>query len=163
MGRYILRRLLIAIPILFAITLITFSLQQLSPGDPLDAYFPPDFPLPEAQKEAMRRQLGLDQPFFTRYGYWLKETLQGNLGTSIRTHEQVNDAIKGRMGATLILMGTAVLIGTVLGVLFGVVAAVRQYSLVDGLLTVFAFLGISTPVYLTGLLALYFFALRLGW
>ena len=53
MGRYILRRLLIAIPILFAITLIVFSLQQLSPGDPLNAYLPPDFPLPEAQKEAI--------------------------------------------------------------------------------------------------------------
>jgi peptide/nickel transport system permease protein len=68
MGRYILRRLLIAIPILFAITLIVFSIQQLSPGDPLNSYLPPDFPLPEAQKDAMRHQLGLDRPFFTRYG-----------------------------------------------------------------------------------------------
>jgi peptide/nickel transport system permease protein len=163
MGRYVLRRLLIAIPILFAISFIVFSLQQLTPGDPLNAYLPPDFPLPEAQKEAMRRQLGLDQPFLTRYGYWLKETLQGNLGTSIRTHESVNNAIKSRVGATLILMGTAVTIGTLLGVIFGVIGAVRQYSAIDGLLTIFAFLGISTPVYLTGLLALYFFSLRLGW
>jgi peptide/nickel transport system permease protein len=163
MGRYILRRLLIAIPILIAITLIVFSLQQLSPGDPLNAYLPPDFPVSEETKEAMRRQLGLDKPFFTRYGYWLKETLQGNLGTSIRTHESVVDAIKDRVGATLILMVTAITIGTALGVIFGVVAAVRQYSILDGILTVFAFLGISTPVYLTGLLALYIFALRLGW
>jgi peptide/nickel transport system permease protein len=163
MGRYVLRRLLIAIPILFAISFIVFSLQQLTPGDPLNAYLPPDFPLPEAQKEAMRRQLGLDQPFLTRYGYWLKETLQGNLGTSIRTHESVNNAITSRVGATLILMGTAVTIGTLLGVIFGVIGAVRQYSAIDGLLTIFAFLGISTPVYLTGLLALYFFSLRLGW
>jgi peptide/nickel transport system permease protein len=163
MGRYILRRLLIAIPILIAITFIVFSLQQLTPGDPINAYLPPDFPVTDAQKEAMRRQLGLDQPFFTRYGYWLKETLQGNLGTSIRTHEAVVDAIKNRVGATLLLMGTAITIGTILGVIFGVVAAVRQYSVIDGVLTVFAFLGISTPVYLTGLLALYFFSLRLGW
>lgn len=163
MGRYILRRLLIAIPILFAITLIVFSIQQLSPGDPLNAYLPPDFPLPEAQKEAMRHQLGLDQPFFTRYGYWLKETLQGNLGTSIRTHESVVHSIRDRVGATLLLMGTALTIGTALGVLFGVVAAVRQYSVLDGILTVFAFLGISVPVYLTGLLALYVFALKFGW
>jgi peptide/nickel transport system permease protein len=163
MGRYILRRLLIAIPILFAITLIVFSIQQLSPGDPLNSYLPPDFPLPEAQKDAMRHQLGLDRPFFTRYGYWLKETLQGNLGTSIRTHETVVSSIKGRVGATLLLMGTALTIGTALGVLFGVVAAVRQYSILDGILTVLAFLGISTPVYLAGLIALYIFALRLGW
>jgi peptide/nickel transport system permease protein len=163
MGRYILRRLLIAIPIVFAISFIVFSLQQLTPGDPLNAYLPPDFPLPEAQKEAMRRQLGLDQPFFTRYGYWIKETLQGNLGTSIRTHESVNDEIKARVGATLLLMGTAVTIGTMLGVIFGIIGAVKQYSAIDGFLTIFAFLGISTPVYLTGLLALYIFALRLGW
>lgn len=163
MGRYILRRLLIAVPILFAITLIVFSIQQLSPGDPINAYLPPDFPVSEEQKEAMRRQLGLDQPFFTRYGYWVKETLQGNLGTSIRTHESVVDAIRTRVGATLILMVTAITIGTALGVVFGVVAAVRQYSALDGMLTIFAFLGISTPVYLTGLLALYIFALRLGW
>jgi peptide/nickel transport system permease protein len=163
MGRYILRRLLISIPILFAITLIVFSIQLLSPGDPLNAYVPPDFPLPEAQREALRHQLGLDQPFFTRYGYWLRETLQGNLGTSIRTHESVVHAIENRVGATLLLMGTALTIGTALGVLFGVVAAVKQYSILDGVLTVIAFLGISTPVYLTGLLALYLFALRLGW
>jgi peptide/nickel transport system permease protein len=163
MGRYILRRLLISIPILFAITLIVFSIQLLSPGDPLNAYVPPDFPLPEAQREALRHQLGLDQPFFTRYGYWLRETLQGNLGTSIRTHETVVHSIEHRVGATLLLMGTALTIGTALGVLFGVVAAVKQYSVLDGVLTIIAFLGISTPVYLTGLLALYFFALRLGW
>lgn len=163
MGRYVVRRLLIAIPILFAVTLIVFSLQLLSPGDPLDAYLPPDFPLPAAQKEAMRHQLGLDQPFLTRYGYWLRETLQGNLGTSIRTHETVVNSIRHRVGATLLLMGTALTIGTAVGVLFGVVAAVRQYSILDGILTVFAFLGISTPVYLTGLLALYLFALKLGW
>jgi len=163
MGRYILRRLLISIPILFAITLIVFSIQLLSPGDPLNAYVPPDFPLPEAQREALRHQLGLDEPFFTRYGYWLRETLQGNLGTSIRTHETVVNAIEHRVGATLLLMGTALTIGTLLGVLFGVISAVRQYSILDGFLTVFAFLGISTPVYLTGLLALYIFALRLGW
>jgi peptide/nickel transport system permease protein len=119
--------------------------------------------LPEAQREALRHQLGLDQPFFTRYGYWLRETLQGNLGTSIRTHESVVHAIENRVGATLLLMGTALTIGTALGVLFGVVAAVKQYSILDGVLTVIAFHGISTPVYLTGLLALYLFALRLGW
>ncbi len=163
MGRYIFRRLLIAIPILFAITLIVFSLQLLSPGDPLNAYLPPDFPLPEAQKEAMRHQLGLDQPFLTRYGYWLRETLQGNLGTSIKTHETVVESIRTRVGATLLLMGTALVIGTALGVLFGVISAVRQYSILDGILTLFAFLGISTPVYLTGLLALYVFALKFGW
>jgi peptide/nickel transport system permease protein len=163
MGRYVLRRIIIAVPILLAITFIIFSLQQISPGDPLNAYLPPDFPVPEAQREAMRHQLGLDQPFLTRYGYWLRETAQGNLGVRTKTHEPVTDAISGRVGATLLLMGTAMLIGTILGILFGVIAAFRQYSIIDGILTIFAFLGISMPVYLTGLLGLFFFALKLDW
>lgn len=163
MGHYILRRILIAIPILLAITFIIFSLQQLSPGDPLNAYLPPDFPVPEEQKEAMRKQLGLDKPFLTRYGYWLRETVQGNLGVRTKTYEPVTDAISARVGATLLLMGTAVVIGTVVGVGFGMLAAVRQYSILDGILTIFAFLGISMPVYLTGLLGLYIFALRFNW
>lgn len=163
MGPYILRRIIIALPILLAITFVIFSLQQLSPGDPLNAYLPPDFPVPEAQREALRRQLGLDQPFFTRYGYWLRETLQGNLGLRSKTYEPVTEAISARVGATLLLMGTAMLIGTLLGVGFGVLAAVRQYSILDSILTIFAFLGISMPVYLTGLLGLYFFALRFDW
>jgi peptide/nickel transport system permease protein len=163
MGRYILRRVLIAIPILLAITFIIFSLQQLSPGDPLNAYLPPDFPVPEEQREALRRQLGLDRPFLTRYGYWLRETLQGNLGLRSKTFEPVTDAISARVGATLLLMGTAMTIGTILGIGFGMLAAVRQYSILDGLLTIFAFLGISMPVYLTGLLGLYIFALRFDW
>lgn len=163
MGRYVLRRILISLPILLAITFIIFSMQQLSPGDPLDAYLPPDFAVPEETREAMRRQLGLDEPFLTRYGYWLRETVQGNLGVRIKTHEQVTDAIASRLGATLLLMGTAMVIGNLFGILFGVVAAVRQYSIVDGLMTIFAFLGISMPVYLTGLLGLYVFALWLDW
>ncbi len=158
-----LRRIIIALPILLAITFIIFSLQQISPGDPLNAYLPPDFPVPEAQREAMRHQLGLDQPFLTRYVYWLRETSQGNLGVRTKTHEQVTDAISGRVSATLLLMGTAMLIGTIFGIVFGVLAAIRQYSILDGILTIFAFLGISMPVYLTGLLGLYFFALKLDW
>jgi peptide/nickel transport system permease protein len=163
MGRFVLRRIIISVPILLAITFIIFSLQQFSPGDPLDAYLPPDFPIPEAQREAMRKQMGLDQPFLTRYGYWLRETLQGNLGVRSKTFEPVADAISSRVGATLLLMGTAMLIGNFFGVLFGVLAAVRQYSILDGLLTILAFLGISMPVYLTGLIGLYVFALRLDW
>jgi len=114
-------------------------------------------------REEMRRQLGLDRPFLVRYGYWLKETVQGNLGYRTIAKEPVTDAIVGRIGATLLLMGTAMSIGIVLGVGFGVVAAVRQYSLLDSVLTVVAFLGLSVPVYLSGLIGLYLFSLRFDW
>ena len=163
MGRYILRRLAIAVPMLVAISFLVFALLQATPGDPVDAYLPPDQPIPPAVREEMRRQLGLDRPFLVRYGYWLKETVQGNLGYRTIAKEPVTDAIVGRIGATLLLMGTAMSIGILLGVGFGVVAAVRQYSLLDSLLTVFAFLGLSVPVYLSGLIGLYLFSLRFDW
>lgn len=80
MGRYILRRLIISIPLLIAISFVVFTLLQFTPGDPVDAYLPPDIPISPEQREEIRHQMGLDRPFFVRYGYWLKETAQGNLG-----------------------------------------------------------------------------------
>ena len=163
MGRYIQRRLLISIPVLLMVTVLLFSLLQFTPGDPLDTYVPPDQPLPEAQREALRHQLGLDKPAPVRYLYWLKESAQGNLGYRAKTFEPVSSAIRSRIGATLLLMGVAMTIGITLGILLGVIAAVKQYSLLDNILTIFAFLGVSFPVYLAGLLALYIFSLRVGW
>jgi len=163
MGRYIQRRLLISIPVLLMVTVLLFSLLQFTPGDPLDTYVPPDQPLPAAQREALRHQLGLDKPAPLRYLYWLKESAQGNLGYRAKTFEPVSSAIRNRIGATMLLMGVAMTIGIALGILLGVIAAVKQYSLLDNILTVFAFLGVSFPVYLAGLLALYLFSLRVGW
>jgi len=163
MGRYIQRRILISIPLLLAVTMLTFGLLQLTPGDPLDSYVPPDQPLPAAQRAALRHELGLDRPLPIRYLYWLKETLQGNLGYRAKNGDAVGPAILHRVGPTLLLMGTALVIGIGLGILLGIVAAVRQYSIFDMLLSLFAFFGISLPVYLAGLLGLYLFALRVGW
>lgn len=163
MGRYIQRRLLISIPVLLLITIIAFLLLQAAPGDPLNAYIPPDAPLPAEQREALRRELGLDQPLFIRYFYWLYEAAQGNLGVSARNLEPVSDAIGRRVVPTLTLMGTALVIGISVGVVLGIVGAVKKYSAIDNIMTVLAFLGISFPVYLLGLLGLYVFALQLGW
>lgn len=163
MLRYILRRLVIAVPVLIAISFLIFSLLQLTPGDPIDAYLPPDQPISPEMRAEMTRQLGLDRPFVVRYGFWLKEAVQGNLGYRTVAKEPVVNAISSRIGATLLLMGTAMSIGIVIGVAFGIVAAVKQYSVLDGLLTIFAFLGLSLPVYLSGLIGLYLFSLRFDW
>lgn len=163
MGRYILRRLLIALPILVAISFLVFSLLQFTPGDPVDAYLPPDQPISPELRARVTHQLGLDRPFLVQYGYWLWEAVQGNLGYRTVAKEPVTDAITARVGATLLLMGTAMGIGILLGVGFGIVAAVKQYSLLDSLMTVFAFLGLSLPVYLSGLIGLYLFSLRFDW
>lgn len=163
MGRYIQRRILVSIPLLFVITVIAFLLLQLAPGDPLNSYIPPDAPLPPEQREALRRELGLDKPLVVRYFYWLWEALHGNLGVRAQNFEPVGSEIMHRLGPTLLLMGTALVIGIVLGVVLGVISAIKKYSVLDMFLTVMAFLGVSFPVYLAGLIGLYIFALRLGW
>jgi len=163
MGRYIQQRLLVSIPILLLITIIAFLLLQAAPGDPLNSYIPPDAPLPAEQREALRRELGLDKPLYIRYFYWLSEAVQGNLGMSSKNLEPVSEAIGRRIVPTLTLMGTALVAGIVVGIVLGIVGAVKKYSAIDIFLTVVAFLGISFPVYLLGLIGLYIFALRLGW
>lgn len=163
MGRFIQQRLLISIPVLLVITIIAFLLLQFAPGDPLNSYIPPDAPLPAEQREALRRELGLDKPLYLRYFYWLSESVQGNLGVRAKTWEPVSEAIGRRIIPTLTLMGTALVIGITVGIALGIVGAVKKYSALDMVLTVVAFLGISFPVYLLGLIGLYIFALRLGW
>jgi peptide/nickel transport system permease protein len=163
MGRYIQRRALISLPILVAITAIIFGLLQLTPGDPLDAYLAPDQVLTPDQRASLRRKLGLDRPAPLRYLFWLRETARGNLGYRIKNGEPVTRAIVRRIGPTLMLMGSGLLIAVVVGITLGVLSAMRQYSLLDFLLTVFAFLGISLPAFFAGLLGLYIFSLKLRW
>lgn len=163
MGRYILKRLLISLPILLVITILIFGLLQLTPGDPLDAYLPPDQTISDQQKEAMRHNLGLDQPAPIRYFYWLVNTLQGNLGYRIKNFEPVTQSIGSHIWPTVILMTTALAIGVTLGIILGVLSAVKQYSWLDMIMTLGAFLGISMPAFLAGLVGLYFFALILKW
>ena len=163
MGRYIQRRLLISIPILIAITAIIFALLQLTPGDPLDAYLQPDQVLTADQRAALRHELGLDRPAPVRYLFWLREVARGDLGYRIKDGQPVARAIVQRLGPTLMLMGSGLLIAVVVGITLGVISSVRQYSILDFVLTVFAFLGISLPAFFAGLLGLYIFALKLGW
>lgn len=163
MGIYALRRILIAIPLLLVITAIIFTMLQFTPGDPLDAYIPPDQVISAEQRAAIKRQLGLDQPKAVQYVRWLGQAVTGNLGYRIKNGEPVSREIGRRLPPTLLLMGTGMGLGIVLGVLFGIIAAVKRYTTLDNVLTFLAFLGISTPAFLAGLLGLYVFALKLRW
>jgi peptide/nickel transport system permease protein len=163
MGRYIGQRLVISVPILIAITAIIFTLLQLTPGDPLDAYITPDQVLSPEQRESLRRELGLDKPAPIRYFYWLSEVARGDFGYRIKTGEPVGGAIALRLGPTLLLMASGLGLGISVGVVLGVVSAVRQYSFLDLALTIFAFLGTSMPAFFAGLVGLYLFGLRLRW
>lgn len=163
MGRYIQRRLLISIPLLVLISILSFLLLQLTPGDPIDAYLPPDAAISEERREAMRKNLGLDRPLPVQYGNWLVEAVQGNLGLSSRSYEPVTDVIAGRVGPTLLLMLVALVVGVTTGLILGILGAFYRNSGLDVILTAFAVLGISVPVYLAGLLGLYVFSLKFGW
>ena len=157
MGSYILRRVAVFVPMLLAITLITFVVANVAPGDPVTAMINPEDQLREGDLERMREALGLNKPIPVRYGIWLKELFQGNFGYSTFTRRPVLERVGGRIWPTLELTGAALLISSVVGLLFGVLAALRQYSIRDYTLTVTSLVGLSIPTFFFGLVALLLF------
>ncbi len=163
MGSYILRRLLINIPVLLGVTILVFVFIALAPGDPVSAYLSPEQGANPALREALRRELGLDQPLPVRYTRWLGMVLQGNLGYRAVGGRPVNEVVGRALVNSVVLMGTALAIGCLVGIPLGIISALRQYSALDFGLTTIAFLGVSSPSFLLGLGGLYLFGLKLGW
>ena len=161
MGRYLLRRLLINIPVLISVTIIIFTLTELAPGDVTDFFINPELEMTPADMEQLRIRLGLDAPAPVRYLRWLNQVLHGNLGYRFKNGDDVAWIIGRRLQATLILIGAALLFGTLLGIALGVFTALRQYSLWDFTLTGLSFVGISMPAFISGIFGLYFFSVRL--
>ena len=147
MTQYITRRLLVSIPLLFGISIITFIIINLAPGDPLTALLDPEdqISLSVRDVEALRRELGLDRPGPVRYVIWLKEALTGNLGYSFQTKRPVIEMVLNKLPVTLSLMGVALALASSIGVVFGVISALRQYSIIDYSLSVVSFFMISIP------------------
>jgi peptide/nickel transport system permease protein len=161
MGRYIVQRIAIAVPLLLAISVITFTFINVAPGDPITAMISPEDQLNEKDLQRMRAALGLDRPIPVRYVLWLGQAVQGNFGYSYATGQPVSQRIGVRIGPTLELMGVALMVSTVVGVLFGVLAAVRVYSFWDYFLSIVSLFGLSIPGFFFALVALYIFAARL--
>lgn len=162
MRQFIIRRLLMAIPILLGISIITFAMSRMAPGDPLSHYMNPDF-TPQMRQELLEK-MGLGAPLPVQYYNWLKEAVRGNLGYSLRYRTKtVNTLLKERMGPTLNLTLTSLLISFCIAVPIGVYSALRQYSKQDYALTILAFLGLSIPAFFLALSLIYIFSLRLGW
>jgi peptide/nickel transport system permease protein len=163
MLKYLSRRILVTIPVLLGVTLIIFTLTEIAPGDVADYFISPEIQMSAEQMEAVRIRFGLDQSAPVRYINWLGNVLQGDLGFRFTDGRPVNEVISRRFGASILLMGTALSIGIVVGVPLGVFTGLRQYSLWDFSLTSVSFLGISTPAYILGILALLVFSIKLGW
>jgi peptide/nickel transport system permease protein len=159
--RYLIRRLLLTIPVLFGVATLVFSLIHLVPGDPVQAMLG-DSASPQDIAE-LRERLGLDRPLLVQYGAFLKGVTRGDLGASLRTNQTVTAAITERLPATLELafaaMGVAILISIPLGIL----AAVRAGTHVDHAATTLALIGISMPNFWLGPLLAILFSITLGW
>lgn len=161
MQQYLLRRILITLPILLGITVLSYLIMSLTPGDPVQMLINPS--MSRADVEIKRRALGLDQPAYVRYVRWLDELAHGNLGYSFSSGAPVAGRIAERVAPTLTLTVTALLLSYLIAIPAGVLAATRRYTWVDYLATLFAFLGISLPTFFLGLAGIYIFSLRLRW
>jgi peptide/nickel transport system permease protein len=158
---FALRRVLTGIPVLLAVTILVFALVELAPGDVADYFINPEANTsPEALAE-MRRAYGLDRPAPVRYAIWLGQVARGDLGFSFVSGESVARMVLRRFQNTATLMSVALVVSILLGVTLGVFTAVRQYSFWDHALSALSFLAVSMPAFITGILALYLFAVLL--
>jgi peptide/nickel transport system permease protein len=149
LSAYLIRRLLIAVPIFFGVTVFNFFIIHLAPGDPVDIYVDPF----TSQEDIARKkeQLGLHEPLWVQYINWLSHLLRGDFGFSFSTFEPVIDLISVRVWPTLLLMGTALLLAYAIAIPIGILSAVKQYSKLDFLATGVSFLGVSIPNFFLGL------------
>jgi peptide/nickel transport system permease protein len=159
---YVLRRLLLTIPVLFAIVTLVFAIRPLVPGDPVEIMFFGQSANPEVIAD-VRAQLGLDKPIPEQYLLYVGNVLQGDLGTSITTRQPVIEEITNRYPATLQLAIGAFLVSAIVGLGSGILAAVYKDSPIDTVAMIVATTGISMPAFWFGLLAIYLFSVNLGW
>ena len=162
MSRYLLRRLLIAVPVLVGISIVLFSILALAPGDPFgELALNPNIP-PEVRFN-LRRQFGLDDPLVVRYVRWLTAMLHGDWGYSFVSRLPVQQLILQRLPTTLFVLGSAYVLALLIALPVGILSAMKPYSFFDQVATTFAFVGYSLPTFFTGLLFILVFSIYLGW
>jgi len=162
--KFVARRLLLAVPVFVGVTLVTFILMQIVPGDPVALLMEEKAAaLDPAAARIIRAKWGLDDPAPVQYLKYLRNALRGDLGISYRTDRDVLVSILERVPATAKLAGAALLIAIVIGVAMGVVAALRQNSLLDTASIMLATMGVSIPNFWLGLLLIYLLAVNLRW
>jgi len=159
--QYVIRRLLIAVPSVLGVLVVVFLMVRLAPGDPA-VFLAGEFAPPEVI-EAMRTRFGLDQPYHVQFGLYVTSLVRGDLGRSTRTQRLVIDDLKQFFPNTLELALGAMVIALLIGIPAGVIAALRQNTWADLVVTVGSLIGVSMPVFWFGLVAMLFFSVQLGW
>lgn len=163
MGKYLLRRLLYFIPVIFLVSIVIFSITMLLPGDPAMAFLGDAMGNDKVAYEAMRKELGLDQPVPIQYANWLGRAMQGDLGRSIRTHETVIEGLQARLPVTIELTVLALFFALIVAIPVGIISATRPNSLLDTVGTVVAIGGVAIPEFFLGIVMIYVFAVTLHW
>ncbi len=160
--QYLIRRLLIAIPAVFGISIVLFSVLAMAPGDPFEE-LATNPAIPPEVRAALRAKFGLDDPIWQRYIHWLVAMLQGDWGFSFTSRMDVDKLILQRLPTTLIVIGSSQLLAIIVAIPVGVLAATRPYSIFDQVANTFAFIGFSLPTFFTGLLLILLFSVQLDW
>ncbi len=166
MTTYIIRRLIQALFVLILVTLIVFFVMRLLPGDPLIIYIAQSAEvqaMPPEMLDKLRAEFGLDKPVMVQYANWMAGISQGDFGTSIFYREKVGRLMMERFPVTAHLGLLSLIIGAVLGVIAGLLAAVRRGEWLDKVITPLTYIGICIPVFFAGILMIYVFGLKLGW
>ena len=162
MSKYVIRRVLIAIPVLVGISMVLFTVLALAPGDPFEE-LATNANVPPEVAQRLRAQFGLDQPLPVRYLKWLTAMVRGDWGFSFQSRMDVDQLILQRLPVSLFVLGSAYGLALVVALPVGVLSAVRPYSIFDQIATTLAFIGFSLPTFFTGLLFILVFSIWLDW
>jgi peptide/nickel transport system permease protein len=162
MGRYLVRRLLIAIPSLIGISVVLFTVLALAPGDPFEE-LATNPNVPAAVRAALRVKFGLDDPIAIRYLRWFTARLHGDWGFSFVSRIDVDVLILQRLPTTLFVIGSSQVLALLIALPVGVYAAARPYSIFDQIASTLAFVGFSLPTFFTGILFILIFSIYLDW
>ena len=162
MRNYIIRRLLLSIIVLWAVSTVVFCMMRLLPGDPVAVMLQTSGGSAE-RIATLRHQLGLDQPAYVQYGRFLSGIIHGDLGRSLFTGRPVLEMILEQFSATVQLAAASMVLGLVVGLFLGIISALHEGSWVDNLCMVLAATGVSVPHFWLGLMLIFTFSLKLGW
>lgn len=166
MTTYIIRRLIIGLFVLFIVSLIVFFSVRLLPGDPALIYVSQQqggSGVTQEKLDEVRREQGLDKPVPIQYVNWVGNVLKGDLGKSIQYRQDVGRLLGQRLPVTLILGFVALIISSILGSLFGLLAAIRRGSWIDTVVTVLSYIGLVVPVFMLAYILIYVFGVKLQW
>jgi peptide/nickel transport system permease protein len=162
LGRYLIRRAIISIFTLIAISIVVYTILALAPGDPLSG-FANNPNVPPELRERIRKTMGLDDPIHIQYLRWASAYVQGDWLQSYSAKIPVRDYVMARLPTTLMISGSAFLLSILVAVPIGVLSALKQYSFFDQAATTFAFLGFSIPTFFSGILLILVFSVFFGW